>query len=163
MTDPTAGTEAAPPDQRPPPDPVKLAGQFAEWTRGEPLVGRMLANLKTGGLPEVLAPAVDGPRAEAAAALTAHWEGWEQGTTVPLEVAEGYATLVSQRFWPIYRGVTPIGTLTSGAAPRRSLGPTAGASGTSTVGFGGRPSLPWITWCRFSTAGAGRYPGTSPR
>ena len=32
---------------------------------------------------------MDGPRAEAAAALTAHWEGWEQGTTVPLEVAEG--------------------------------------------------------------------------
>ncbi len=49
----------------------------------------MLANLKTGRLPEVLAGAVDGPRAEAVAALTAHWEAWEQGTTVPLEVAEG--------------------------------------------------------------------------
>ncbi|GIT47105.1 MAG: hypothetical protein Ct9H300mP12_16900 [Acidimicrobiales bacterium] len=58
MTDPTAGTEAAPADQRPAPDPVKLAGQFAEWTRGETLVGRMLANLKTGRLPEVLAAAV---------------------------------------------------------------------------------------------------------
>ena len=52
-------------------------------------MGRMLANLKTGRLPEVLAAAIDGPRAEAAAALTAHWEGWEQGTTLPLEVAEG--------------------------------------------------------------------------
>jgi hypothetical protein len=49
----------------------------------------MLANLKTGRLPEVLAAAVDGPRPEAVAALTAHWEGWEQGITVPLEVAEG--------------------------------------------------------------------------
>ena len=89
MTAPTAGTDAAPADQRPAPAPVQLAGQFAEWTRGETLVGRMLANLKTGRLPEVLAAADAGPRAEAAAALTAHWEGWEQGTTVPLEVAEG--------------------------------------------------------------------------
>ncbi|MED6328569.1 MAG: hypothetical protein VYD46_06060 [Actinomycetota bacterium] len=89
MTDPTAGTDAAPADQRPAPDPMKLASQFAEWTRGETLVGRMLANLKTGRLPEVLAAAVDGPRAEAVAVLTAHWEGWEKGTTVPLEVAEG--------------------------------------------------------------------------
>ena len=68
---------------------MKLASQFAEWTRGETLVGRMLANLKTGRLPEVLAAALDGPRAEAVAVLTAHWEGWEKGTTVPLEVAEG--------------------------------------------------------------------------
>ncbi len=68
---------------------MKLASQFAEWTRGETLVGRMLANLKTGRLPEVLAAAVDGPRGEAVAVLTAHWEGWEQGTTVPLKVAEG--------------------------------------------------------------------------
>ena len=85
MTDPTPASA----DQRPAPDPVKLASQFAEWTRGETLVGRMLANLKTGRLPEVLAASVDGPRAEAVAVLTAHWEGWEQGTTVPLEVAEG--------------------------------------------------------------------------
>ena len=77
----------------PAPDPVKLAAQFAEWTRGETLVGRMLANLKTGRLPEVLAATQaeggDASRAEAAATLAAHWEGWERGTTLPLAVAEG--------------------------------------------------------------------------
>jgi len=85
VTDPTLASA----NRHPAPDPVKLASQFAEWTRGETPVGRMLANLKTGRLPEVLAAAVDGPRPEAVAALTAHWEGWEQGITVPLEVAEG--------------------------------------------------------------------------
>jgi len=89
VTDPTVGTDAAPADQRPAPDPVKLADQFAEWTRGETLVGRMLANLKTGRLPEVLAAELDGPRAEVAATLRVHWEGWEHGTIVPLSVAEG--------------------------------------------------------------------------
>ena len=85
----------------PAPDPVKLAAQFAEWTRGETLVGRMLANLKTGRLPEVLATAQataqaatqadggDASRAEVVAVLAAHWEGWERGTTLPLAVAEG--------------------------------------------------------------------------
>ncbi len=79
---PTAGAWPAP-------DAAKLAGQFAEWTRGETLVGRMLANLKTGRLPDLLAEAADGPHADAVAAVSVHWEGWEKGSIVPLAVAEG--------------------------------------------------------------------------
>ncbi len=76
-------------DRRPAADPVRLAGQFSEWVRGETLPGRMLANLKTGRLPEVLAAAADGPHAERAAPLVELWEGWERGRTLPLDVARG--------------------------------------------------------------------------
>ena len=54
MSDPVVPDDSTVPDHRPAPDSAKLAGQFAEWIRGETLVGRMLANLKTGRLPEVL-------------------------------------------------------------------------------------------------------------
>ena len=76
-------------DERPAPDPVKLASQFDEWIRGETLVGRMLANLKTGRMPELLAGAAEGPQAEQVAPLVVLWDGWERGRTIPLEVAEG--------------------------------------------------------------------------
>jgi hypothetical protein len=89
MPDPVVPDDSTMPDHRPAPDYAKLAGQFAEWIRGETLVGRMLANLKTGRLPEVLAAEEDGPRAELVAALSVHWNGWERGSIVPLEVAEG--------------------------------------------------------------------------
>ena len=89
MSDPVVPDDSTVPDHRPAPDSAKLAGQFAEWIRGETLVGRMLANLKTGRLPEVLAAEEDGPRAELVAALSVHWNGWERGSIVPLEVAEG--------------------------------------------------------------------------
>jgi hypothetical protein len=38
----------------PPPDPTKLLDHWMEWERGEVPPGRALANLKTGGLREVL-------------------------------------------------------------------------------------------------------------
>lgn len=41
-------------DERPPPDPSKLLGQWMEWEKGEEPPGRVLANLKTGGLRELL-------------------------------------------------------------------------------------------------------------
>ncbi|MDH4171296.1 MAG: hypothetical protein OEW42_17065 [Acidimicrobiia bacterium] len=37
------------------PDPAKLLSQWNEWERGETTPGRVLANLKTGGLPDLLA------------------------------------------------------------------------------------------------------------
>jgi hypothetical protein len=40
--------------ERPPTDPVKLLAQWMEWERGEATPGRVMANLKTGGLREVL-------------------------------------------------------------------------------------------------------------
>ncbi|HZT67294.1 MAG TPA: hypothetical protein VFA11_16010 [Acidimicrobiales bacterium] len=41
-------------DQRPPPDPAKLLAQWMEWERGETPPGRVIANLKTSGLRELL-------------------------------------------------------------------------------------------------------------
>jgi hypothetical protein len=39
---------------RPPPDPAKLLAQWMEWERGEATPGRVMANLKTAGLRELL-------------------------------------------------------------------------------------------------------------
>jgi hypothetical protein len=40
--------------ERPPTDPAKLLANWMEWERGEATPGRTMANLKTGGLREVL-------------------------------------------------------------------------------------------------------------
>ncbi len=39
---------------RPPPDPVKLLEDWMEWERGDETPGRVMANLKTHGLRELL-------------------------------------------------------------------------------------------------------------
>jgi hypothetical protein len=39
---------------RPPADPAKLLAAWMEWERGETPPGRVMSNLKTGGLREVL-------------------------------------------------------------------------------------------------------------
>jgi hypothetical protein len=39
---------------RPPADPSKLLANWMEWERGETPPGRVIANLKTGGLRELL-------------------------------------------------------------------------------------------------------------
>tara|TARA_B100000902_G_scaffold18766_1_gene22466 strand:- start:342 stop:488 length:147 start_codon:yes stop_codon:yes gene_type:complete len=41
-------------DERPKPDPAKLLAQWNEWESGETPPGRVISNLKTGGLPELL-------------------------------------------------------------------------------------------------------------
>ncbi|HEX2382157.1 MAG TPA: hypothetical protein VHI95_05950 [Acidimicrobiales bacterium] len=38
----------------PPPDPAKLLAFWMEWERGETPPGRVISNLKTGGLRELL-------------------------------------------------------------------------------------------------------------
>ncbi len=40
--------------EQPAPDLNKLLGAWEEWERGEQQPGRVLANLKTAGLPQVL-------------------------------------------------------------------------------------------------------------
>ena len=40
--------------ERPPFDPNKLLASWMEWERGESTPGRIMADLKTGGLREVL-------------------------------------------------------------------------------------------------------------
>ena len=39
---------------RPPPDPEKLLAYWMEWEHGEATPGRVMSNLKTGGLRELL-------------------------------------------------------------------------------------------------------------
>ena len=41
--------------EKPPPDPQKLLAYWDEWERGDTTPGRVMANLKTAGLPELLA------------------------------------------------------------------------------------------------------------
>lgn len=41
-------------DERPPPDPAKLLAAWMEWERGDTPPGRVLSNLKTAGMRELL-------------------------------------------------------------------------------------------------------------
>lgn len=44
---------------RPPPDPEKLLAYWNEWERGETPPGKVISNLKTGGLPDLLQQLVE--------------------------------------------------------------------------------------------------------
>jgi hypothetical protein len=44
---------------RPPPDPAKLLAQWMEWESGDVSPGRLVANLKTAGLADLLRLLVD--------------------------------------------------------------------------------------------------------
>ena len=44
---------------RPAPDPQKLLSQWGEWERGETPPGKVLANLKTSGMRELLQSLAD--------------------------------------------------------------------------------------------------------
>jgi hypothetical protein len=41
-------------DPKPPADPAKLLSQWMEWEKGEETPGRVIANLKTSGMRELL-------------------------------------------------------------------------------------------------------------
>ncbi len=43
---------------QPPPDPAKLLAYWNEWESGETTPGRVMANLKTAGMPQLLAQLV---------------------------------------------------------------------------------------------------------
>lgn len=45
----------------PPPDPAKLLATWMEWERGESTPGRVLADLKHGGMQDLLRSLVGGP------------------------------------------------------------------------------------------------------
>ena len=46
-------------NERPKPDPKKLLTQWNEWETGKTPPGRVMSNLKTGGLPELLEKLVE--------------------------------------------------------------------------------------------------------
>ena len=41
-------------DDRPPPDPQQLLASWMDWEKGQESPGRVMSNLKTGGLRELL-------------------------------------------------------------------------------------------------------------
>jgi hypothetical protein len=45
--------------EKPAPDASKLLAYWEEWERGENPPGQVMANLKTGGMPELLRALVD--------------------------------------------------------------------------------------------------------
>jgi len=45
--------------ETPPPDPAKLLTYWEEWERGETTPGRVMANLKTAGMPQLLRQLVE--------------------------------------------------------------------------------------------------------
>lgn len=47
-------------NDRPPPNPAKLLDQWMEWENGETPPGRVMSNLKTGGLRELLEEMIGG-------------------------------------------------------------------------------------------------------
>jgi hypothetical protein len=54
--------------ETPPPDPQKLLNHWMEWERGETPPGKVISNLKTAGLRDVLEALVAQTRAQAGAA-----------------------------------------------------------------------------------------------
>lgn len=52
---------------RPPPDPTRLLAHWMEWEKGEETPGRVIANLKTAGLRELLEQVAATWREQAAA------------------------------------------------------------------------------------------------
>ncbi len=56
---------------RPPPDPRKLLDSWMEWESGETSPGRVMSQLKTGGLRELLEAMVAGGQPGSLAAGTA--------------------------------------------------------------------------------------------
>lgn len=51
--------------ERPPADPAKLLAAWMEWETGESTPGRVMADLKTAGLRDVLEHLASGAAAEA--------------------------------------------------------------------------------------------------
>jgi hypothetical protein len=61
----------------PPPDPAKLLEAWMEWERGEATPGRVMANLKTGGMRDLLeALAALGSEGEAGDGSPASADTW---------------------------------------------------------------------------------------
>ena len=55
-------TPSSAPIEMPAPDPDKLLASWMEWERGESTPGRVMADLKTGGMPQLLAALVEQKR-----------------------------------------------------------------------------------------------------
>lgn len=78
---------------RPPADPALLLREWDAWVGGDVLPGQAMANLKKGGLPDVLAATMTGIQhaggdATVEAALVDIWNRWERGELPPRPALE---------------------------------------------------------------------------
>lgn len=81
---------------RPPADPAHLLREWDQWAAGEGLAGQVMANLKKGGLPDILTATVTGVQAaggdaSAEAALLDTWNRWERGEALPRPTLDALA------------------------------------------------------------------------
>ncbi len=102
---------------RPPADPVKLLGAWTEWETDEVTAGRAVANLKTGGVRDVIehvagAPGALAPEGTDMTAALASWMEWETGTLPPEPLLE---TLRDDGLRTLLEGLAR--TATSGDGP----------------------------------------------
>ena len=74
----------------PPPDPNKLLQSWMEWERGDTTPGRVMANLKTGGMRELL----ESLAAQAPQAADEASSPQEAAAEVGPEVAANWAPIV---------------------------------------------------------------------
>ena len=80
--------------EKPAPDPKKLLQSWMEWERGEVTPGRVMANLKTGGLRELLEDLV-------AATSVGSARSGGQGDALAVPSAEN---VIAGRRWAGWRG-----------------------------------------------------------
>jgi hypothetical protein len=86
---------------RPPPDPAKLLDAWMEWERGEAPPGRVMSNLKTAGLRQLLddlvtgAATSSGAPADPAAEQVGRSAGPEESPVAPgSEAAQSWTPVV---------------------------------------------------------------------
>ncbi len=76
---------------RPPADPVKLLSSWTDWESGETAPGRLMSDLKTGGLRDVIEHLATEPTSVPTGGadltkLLGAWMEWETGDSGPLPV-----------------------------------------------------------------------------
>ena len=82
--------------ERPPADPAHLLDEWDGRASGRVLPGQAMANLKKGGLPDVLAATMTGIQhtggdASGEAALLDTWNRWERGELPPRRALDALA------------------------------------------------------------------------
>ena len=78
---------------RPPADPAKLLSSWRDWETEASTPGRVVADLKTGGMRDIIEhlagdPEATGPEGTDATAMLASWMEWETGNRPPLPLLE---------------------------------------------------------------------------
>lgn len=93
--------------ERPPADPAKLLASFEAWESEESTAGRVVSDLKTGGLRDIVEhlaadPDASAPEGTDVTDMLAVWMEWETGNRPPLPLLE---TLRDDGVRPLLEGL----------------------------------------------------------